>query len=126
MYLGLKVTYWWYGTRRDVVKYIALCDRESGPSVNDLLGCCNLWRYPIESGKRLLRNSSWDCLGLSLDMISLWVIVDRLTKMAHFRLVKITSTEPQLAELYSYRIVRFHGLPMRIVSDRETQFILIF
>jgi hypothetical protein len=76
MYLGLKSTYWWYGIKRDVVKYIALCDKESRPSVNEPLGCCNLCMYPIESGKRLLCNSSWDCLGLSLDMISLWIIVD--------------------------------------------------
>jgi hypothetical protein len=54
-----------------------------------------------------------------MDMISLWVIVNRLTKVAHFRLVKTTYTGPQLAELYSYRIVCFHGVPMRIVSDRE-------
>jgi hypothetical protein len=59
-------------------------------------------------------------------MISLWVIVDRLNKVAHIKLVKTTYTGPQLAELYSYRIVCFHGVPMRIVSDRETQVILKF
>jgi hypothetical protein len=52
--------------------------------------------------------------------------VDRLAKVAHFRLVKTTYTRPQLAELYTPRIVCFHGVPMRIVSDRETQFILKF
>jgi hypothetical protein len=82
--------------------------------------------YPSESGKRLLWISSWDCLGHSLDMISLWVIVDRLNKVTHIKLVKTTYTGPQLAELYSYRIVCFHGVPMRIVSDRETQVILKF
>jgi hypothetical protein len=50
-------------------------------------------------------------------MISLWVIVDRVTKVAHFRSVKMT---------YMPRIVCFHGVPMRIVSDRETQVILMF
>jgi hypothetical protein len=57
---------------------------------------------------------------------SLWVIVDRLTKVAHFRTVKRTYTGPQLAELYMPRIVCFHGLPMRIVSDRETQVVSKF
>jgi hypothetical protein len=57
---------------------------------------------------------------------SLCVIVDRLTKVVHFRPVKTTYTGPQLAELYMPRIVCFHGVPMRIVSDRETQFILMF
>jgi hypothetical protein len=59
-------------------------------------------------------------------MITLWVIVDRLTKVAHFRLVKTTYTRPQLAELYMPRIVCFHGVPMRIMSDRETQVISKF
>jgi hypothetical protein len=51
---------------------------------------------------------------------SLWVIVDRLTKVAYFRPVKMTYTGLQLVELYMPRIVCFHGAPMRIVSDRET------
>jgi hypothetical protein len=59
-------------------------------------------------------------------MISLWVLMDRLTKVAHFRLVKTTCTRPQLVELYSYRIVCSHGVPMRIVSGRETQVTLKF
>jgi hypothetical protein len=70
--------------------------------------------------------SVWDCLGLSLDIISLWVIVDRLTKVAHFRLVRMTYTGPQLVELYSNRIAYFHGVPLRIVSDREIQVISKF
>jgi hypothetical protein len=57
---------------------------------------------------------------------SLWVIVDRLIKVAHFVPVNTTYTGPQLAELYSSRIVHFHGVPMRIVSDRETQVISKF
>jgi hypothetical protein len=57
---------------------------------------------------------------------SLWVIVDRQTKVAHFRPVKMTNTRPELVELYSSRIVCFHGVPLRIVSDRETQVISKF
>jgi hypothetical protein len=49
---------------------------------------------------------------------SLWKIVDRLIKVAHFRPVKTTYTGLQLAELYMPSIVYFHGVPMRIVSDR--------
>jgi hypothetical protein len=59
-------------------------------------------------------------------MISLWLIVDRLTKVANFRPVKTTYTGLQLAELYMPRIVGFHGVPLRVVSDRETQVILNF
>jgi transposase InsO family protein len=53
---------------------------------------------------------------------SIWVIVDRLTKVAHFIPVKTTYSKPQLAELYMSRIVCLHGVLKKIVSDRETQF----
>jgi hypothetical protein len=52
---------------------------------------------------------------------SIWVIVDRLTKVAHFILVKITYKVSQLAELYMARIVCLHGVPKKIVSDRGSQ-----
>jgi hypothetical protein len=57
---------------------------------------------------------------------SIWVIMDRLTKVAHFILIKTTYSGPQLAELYMSRIVCLHGVPKKIVSDRGTQFTLMF
>ena len=54
---------------------------------------------------------------------SIWVRVDRLTKVAHFLPVKTTYTGPQLATLYMERIVCLHGVPKKIVSDRGTQYI---
>jgi hypothetical protein len=53
---------------------------------------------------------------------SIWVIVDRLTKVAHFIPVKTTYSRAQLAELYMSRIVCLHGVPKKIVLDRGTQF----
>jgi hypothetical protein len=53
---------------------------------------------------------------------SIWVIVDRLTMVAHFILVKTTYFGLQLAELYMSRIVCLHGVSKKIVSDRGTQF----
>jgi hypothetical protein len=53
---------------------------------------------------------------------SIWVIVDRLTKVAHFIPVKTTYSGAKLAELYMARIVCLHGVPKKIVSDRGSQF----
>jgi hypothetical protein len=53
---------------------------------------------------------------------SIWVIVDRLTKIAHFIPVKTTYSGPQLVELYMSRIFCLHGVPKKIVFDRGTQF----
>jgi hypothetical protein len=53
---------------------------------------------------------------------SIWVIVERLSKVAHFILVKTTYEGSKLVELYIVRIVCLHGVPKKIVSDRGTQF----
>jgi hypothetical protein len=53
---------------------------------------------------------------------SIWVIVDRLTKAAHFILVKTTYSGAKLAELYMSRIVCLHGVPKKIMLDRGSQF----
>jgi hypothetical protein len=129
MYQDLKATYWWYGMKREVAEYVALfvtSVRESWPSIDDLLDCCNLCKYPSGSGNKLSGILSWHYLGLSLENDSLWVIMDRLAKVAHFVAINVTYTRPQLAELYNSRIVCFHGVPMRIVPGIETQFISKF
>jgi hypothetical protein len=53
---------------------------------------------------------------------SIWVIMDRLTKLAHFIPVKTTYSGTQLAQLYMSRIIYLHGVPKKIVFDRGTQF----
>ncbi|WVZ97589.1 hypothetical protein U9M48_043111 [Paspalum notatum var. saurae] len=53
---------------------------------------------------------------------SIWVVVDRLTKVAHFIPVNTTYLGAKLAELYISKIVCLHGVPKRIISDRGSQF----
>ena len=60
------------------------------------------------------------------DHDSIGVIVDRLTKSAHFVLVNTTYLARKYAELYVYQIVRLHGVLRTIVLDREPQFIARF
>jgi hypothetical protein len=55
-------------------------------------------------------------------MVRLLILIDQLTKVAHFIPVKTMYTRPQLAELYISRIVCLHGVPKKLVSDRGTQF----
>ena len=56
----------------------------------------------------------------------IWVIVDRLTKSAHFLLVDTRYTAMQYAKLYFDRIVTLHGVPLTIVSDRGSVFVSRF
>ena len=53
---------------------------------------------------------------------SIWVIVDRLTKSAHFLPMRINHSMQKLAEMYIEEIVKLHGIPSSIVSDRDPRF----
>jgi len=115
MYQDLKTRYWWYGMKRDTCQRIkAEHQRPAG-----LL--------------QPLKVPEWKWEEISMDFIvglprtqsgcdSIWAIVDRLTKVAHFIPVKESYRGIQLAKLYMSRIVCLHGVPKKIVSDRGTQF----
>ena len=53
---------------------------------------------------------------------TIWVIVDRLTKSAHFLAIKETDKFNTLAQLYIKEIVSKHGVPVSIISDRDSRF----
>ena len=53
---------------------------------------------------------------------TIWVIVDRLTKSAHFIPIKVTYSKRKLAEVYLENVVKYHGVPLSITSDRDTRF----
>ena len=59
-------------------------------------------------------------------MNSIWVIVDRFTKSAHFLPVKTTFNADRLAGLYMKEIVKLHGAPKSIVSDRDSKIVSRF
>ena len=53
---------------------------------------------------------------------AIWVIVDRLTKSAHFLPVNVKDSLEKLTQLYVDEIVRLHGVPVSIVSNRDPRF----
>ena len=53
---------------------------------------------------------------------SIWVIVDRMNMSSHFLMVKTTYSAEDYAKLYLTEIVRLHGVPLSIISDRGPQF----
>jgi len=57
---------------------------------------------------------------------TIWVIVDRLTKSVHFLAMNLRMSMTKLAQLYIKEIVRLHGVPSSIISNRDPQFISRF
>nr|CAE04771.3 OSJNBa0079C19.12 [Oryza sativa Japonica Group] len=124
MYQDLKERFWWASMKREIAEYVAVCD------------VCQRVKAEHQKPAGLLQPlkiPEWKWEEIGMDFItglprtssghySIWVIVDRLTKVAHFIPVKTTYSGSRLAELYMARIVCLHGVPKKIVSDRGSQF----
>ena len=57
---------------------------------------------------------------------TIWVIIDRLTKLAHFLPIRNSDSLDKLAQLYVREIIRLHGTPVSIISDRDLRFTSLF
>jgi len=125
MYQDLKKTYWWKRMKIDVAKYVASC------------GICQRVKAEHKSpaGKlQSLEVPMWPWDDIAMDFVvglprsprgrdTIWVVVDRLSKVAHFIPIRSTSTAGDLAPIYMREIVRLHGVPRTIVSDRDAKFV---
>jgi hypothetical protein len=96
MYHDLKTTYWWYGIKRDVAEYVVLCDscqrvkaKHQRPA-----GLQQLLQVPEWKWEEIARNFIMGLPRTQSGYDSIWVIVDRLIKVAHFILVKTTYYGP--------------------------------
>ena len=56
------------------------------------------------------------------DYDAIWVIVDRLTKSAHFLAIQNNFSLDKLAKLYISEVIKLHGISVSIVSDRDPRF----
>ena len=111
--------------KREIAKYVAKCDNCQRVKASHLKIAGTLQPLPIPSWK-------WE--DISMDFIvglpktsqyhdCIWVIVDRLTKTAHFIPVNTEYRSRKYAEIYIDRIVCLHGIPKTIISDRGAQFV---
>ncbi|KAG7594056.1 Zinc finger CCHC-type superfamily [Arabidopsis thaliana x Arabidopsis arenosa] len=129
MYRDLKRYYHWVGMKKDVAAWVAKCST------------CQLVKAEHQVPSGLVQNLpmpewKWDYVtmdfvtglptGIKSKHNAVWVVVDRLTKSAHFKAISETDGAEEIAAKYIDEIVRLHGVPVSIVSDRDTRFTLHF
>jgi hypothetical protein len=124
MYHDLKNIFWWPGMKADITNFVSRCLTCQKVKVEHQRPAGLL--QPLEIPIWKWDNISMDfIMGLPRTILgydAIWVIVDRLTKSAHFLAMKSTYTLDRLAQLYVKEIVRLHGIPSSIVSDRDPRF----
>jgi hypothetical protein len=106
------------------VKYVSESDTCRRVKANQLRPARNLQPLSISEWKweNICMDFSMGFPHTSCGYNSIWVIVDLLTKSTHFIPVSTTYRVRQYAELYISHIVRYHGIPKTIISDRESIF----
>ncbi|GKB35822.1 retrotransposon protein, putative, ty3-gypsy subclass [Tanacetum coccineum] len=124
MYYDLRDRYWWPGMKKDIAVYVSRC-----------LTCLKV-KAEHQRPSGLLQQPEipeWKWEGIAMDFVTklprtssghdtIWVIVDRLTKSAHFLPMREDYKMDRLARLYLNEIVARHGVPISIISDRDSRF----
>ncbi|KAD4888717.1 hypothetical protein E3N88_20790 [Mikania micrantha] len=128
MYKDLRVQYWWLGIKNDVIHFVSKC-----------LTCSKV-KAEHQRPSGLLEQPeipAWKWEGIAMDFITklprtsrgydnIWVIVDSLTKAAHFLPIREIYRVEELARIYVNEIVCRNGVPLNIISDRDGRFIAHF
>jgi hypothetical protein len=128
MYQDLKKNFWWMRMKREITRFVSECDTCRRVKVDHLRPAGNLQPLiiPEWKWKNICMNFVVGLPHTSHGYNSIWVIVDRLTKSAHFITVSTTYRVWQYAELYLSHIVHYNGIPKTIISDRGSIFVAWF
>jgi len=124
MFRDLQRNFWWKRMKTEIAEFVGRClicqqvkiehQRPAGPM-------------------QRIELPEWKWEHVTMDFVTglpktrgfhdaIWVIVDRLTKSAHFLAIRTTLPLEGLAKLYIEEIVRLHGVPVSIISDRDPRF----
>ncbi|GKE49668.1 putative reverse transcriptase domain-containing protein [Tanacetum coccineum] len=124
MYQDMKRLYWWPNMKADIATYVSKC-----------LTCLRVKPENQKPSGLLVQPEipEWKWDNITMDFVTklprtangcdaIWVIVDRLTKSAHFLPMKETDPIDKLARLYIKEVVTRHGVPVSIICDHDPRF----
>nr|GEV32776.1 hypothetical protein [Tanacetum cinerariifolium] len=128
MYHDLKRLYWWPNMKAKIATYVSKC-----------LTCLKVKAEYQKSSSLLVKPEipQWTWEKITMDFITklpntlsgydmIWVIVDCLTKSKYFLPMKETNLMERLTRLYLKEVVSRHGVPVSIISDRDSRFTSCF
>ncbi|GJU51433.1 putative reverse transcriptase domain-containing protein [Tanacetum coccineum] len=128
MYQDLKKLYWWPNMKAEIATYVSKC-----------MTCAKVKaEYQKPSGLLVQpKIPEWKWENITMDFVTklpktasgqdmIWVIVDRLTKSAHFLPAKENDSMEKLTRQYLKEVVSRHGVPVLIISDRDGRFVSQF
>ncbi|GKB04383.1 putative reverse transcriptase domain-containing protein [Tanacetum coccineum] len=128
MYQDLKKLYWWPNMKAIIAEYVgkcltcsrvkAECQKPSGLLVQPEIPMWAVGEITMDFITKLPKTSNRHD--------TIWVIIDRLTKSAHFIPTQETDSMETLTRLYIKEIVSRHGVPISIISDHDSHFTSIF
>ncbi|GJS44575.1 putative reverse transcriptase domain-containing protein [Tanacetum coccineum] len=124
MYQDMKQLYWWPNMKADIATYVSKC-----------LTCLRVKAEHQKPSGLLVQPAipQWKWENITMDFVTklprtqsgndtIWVIVDRLTKSAHFLPMRETDPMDKLAKLYLKEVVTRHGIPVSIICDRDPRY----
>ncbi|GJR40171.1 reverse transcriptase domain-containing protein [Tanacetum coccineum] len=128
MYQDLKKLYWWPNMKAKIATYVSKCMT------------CAMVKVEYQKSAGLLvqlKTREWKWENITMDFMTklpkaesvqdmIWVIVDRLTKSAHFLPAKENDSMDKLTRQYLKEMVLRHGVPVSIISDRDGRFVSQF
>nr|GEU44507.1 reverse transcriptase domain-containing protein [Tanacetum cinerariifolium] len=124
MYQDMKKLYWWPNIKADITTYVSKC-----------LTCAKVKAEHQRPSGLLVQPKipEWKWDNITTDFVTklpkysqgydtIWVIVDRLTKLAIFTPMRETDPMDKLARMYLKEVVTRHGIPVSIICDRDPRF----
>ncbi|KAJ9544983.1 LOW QUALITY PROTEIN: hypothetical protein OSB04_024690 [Centaurea solstitialis] len=124
MYHDLRTEYWWPGMKVDIGRYVEKCITclQVKAEHQKPYGSLQPLEVPVWKWEELTMDLVTKLPKTSRQHDSIWIIVDRLTKSAHFLPVRESYLMDKWAQLYIDEVIARHGVPVKVISDRDSRF----
>ena len=122
-YYNARQSFFWKGMSNDIQKYVVECDKcRRNKSENiTTLGLLHPLNIPNQKWEEISIEFI-EGLPVSEGKDKIFVVVDRLTKCAHFIAMRKSNSAKQIAEIFCKNVYKLHGFPKVIVSNRDAKF----